>query len=234
MASAHAHHVRQTGGTVKRLVALSIGLALVALLGCASRAPNQSGARALGEATEDPAVREAMWDHVTQVWPTAAAALSNTTIGDDPVAPREAVRSTPGTPTVVWGYAPPSPSNADAWDGIARTLTRTSYVIPALVDGRPVASAWADDYSGSWRVWPVQNYALMAQDALAQITSHLGTSEYEWCYVHNGGMWVVAHTGDRTAGVYVAPFLDHREGDPPTGVLSGPELKRWMDSPMGR
>ncbi len=220
---------------MKRVAPLIALVCVLSLLGCAPppQAPTW-GLPRLGDAQASASARADMWAHATRVWPKAVQSLSDDSMTLDPIPPDLAERSRPGTPTVVWGWSEGTSAGADVWTGVARVAKATEYVIPVVVDGEPVASMVTNDYSGTWRVWPERNYALMAQDARTQLESFFGNSDFEWVYVDNAGMWVVARADGQTAGVYIDPILDHRKGDAPTGALSGATLRRWMDRPLGQ
>jgi len=218
---------------LKRLSAVLLCMMLAASCGCAPTANAPSARTRIGEPVEDLSARQAMTSHLQEVWPGLVSALASETAESPRIPEAVASGSVPGSPTMVWGYAADFPEGADVWEGVARVLERNSYVIPVVADGEPIATFYSDDYSGTWRVWRSRDYAQMAPGALDELASYFGSADFEWCYVNNGGMWVVARHDGETAGVYIDPIRAHRVADPPTGVLSGAVLRAWMDDPLG-
>lgn len=224
---------------MNRLSSGAVGLVLALLLvGCASSPESPRGpvypepTRHAAEPVEDMAARDAMWRHAQSVWPEVRDKMTSADLSE-PAAKDDVAGSVMGTPTLMWDYESSLPTDSSPWLGLVPQSDRVIYVIPVLKDGAPIGTLMTHNYSGSWRVWPISaSLSAKTQAARDQLADFLG-GEFTWYYVDNGGTWVIARRGEKVAGVFVDPTLDHRTDDPPAGVLAGTELRRAMDQPLG-
>ena len=222
-----------------------VGLALTATLltGCVLVQPVGGGyfppiahpTRTPAEPVEDLAARAALVAHAKAIWPSVKAGLTNRERWwEGTLTSAEASSAVMGAPVVEWRWAGGIPQEASPWLGLVPEYAdRKNYLIPVLVAGRPVALMGADNQSGRWSIYP--DYVRPAADfatALDEITAALGTPRFEYCLLDDE-TWVLARAGDRVVGVMAFPIMDHRKGQPPTGVLQGSELRWWLDHPMG-
>lgn len=194
-----------------------------------------SAPHAPAEPRENLTERAKMMQHARGVWPKVQEQYRTMYPDDMAYVPRESVQSSKlGSPTVVWLFDSSLPATASPWLGLEGYADRIEYVIPLTVDGHAVGSLMSYNLRGRWRVWPERDWSVKAEESLPALSKHFGTDDFEWVYVFDGGMWVLARTGGRVAGVYIDPVFDHRADDPPTGVLSGERLRFYLDHPLGR
>lgn len=189
------------------------------------------GTRPASAPVEDASVRRQMWAHAVKVWPKVKAGLPKDI--SYPMAAALAAKSRMGTPTIVWEYRAGIPATASPWLGLVPWGDRTVYEIPVIVDGRTVGSLRTHDYGGTWKVWPDRDRWSAAASALTRIETAFGSSDYEWCFVENGGLWVLARRNDRVIGVLIDPILDLRASPPPVGLVEGQALRWNLDHSMG-
>ena len=222
-----------------------VGLALTATLltGCVPVQPAGGGyfppvarpKRTPAEPIEDPAARAALVAHAKAIWPSVKAGLTNPDRWQEgTLTSAGASNAVMGSPVVEWSWAGGIPQDTSPWQGlVAQYSDRKNYVIPVLVDGRPVALMGADNQGGGWSIYPL--YVRPAADfaaTLDRIAEVLGTRHFEYCLL-DAETWVLARAGGGVVGVMAFPTMDHRKGQPPTGVLQGSELRWWLDHPMG-
>jgi hypothetical protein len=206
-------------------------LVAIALSGCG---PRFSDLGASGSATENPAIRSAMLVHAQAVWPVVRHGLTGP-VAIDELSTATAEASTMGTAQAVWAYYTSRIATAGSspWTGIGPQTDRHLYYIPVLVSGSPVAGLATDDMGG-WHVWPEQNYAAMEASAALLLDRYFASSSFEWRYVQDGGVWVIARSGAKVAGVLIEPWGEELRNGTPAGVVAEDQLRWWLAHPMGR
>ena len=191
--------------------------------------PSQVPFRTAEDTTTRESFRAYLRTHVADIKRT----LVSTETGYPLMSSAEASASELSSPELVWLYDPSRvPVGASPWRGLVR-VGQHEYVLSVISGGKARATLKIWDMPHYWVPFIDRDRALI-EPARAQLDRYFGSTDYEFAYVEQGGVWGLGRRGDQMAGVLVAPWGESHRTGTPKGVQTGGQHVWWLAHPIGR
>ena len=145
----------------------------------------------------------------------------------------QAAASQLSSPTLVWLYDPSRVTSLapDAWRGLVPP-PQHEYVFEVVTSGTPVFTMKIWDMPHFWVPFVVR-YRPLESLARKQLNRYFGSSDYEFAYVEQGGVWGLGRHDGRVAGILIEPWGESHRTGTPYGVQTGAQLDWWLAHPIG-